>query len=209
MTELQFTPSSTVPQAESKATTGSIWTRIFLGLFVGIALLIAAAVVALPIAGKLFEVRAFRSPTSSMCPTICLDERFLASMNAYRGGVPKRGDVILHSAAQSASLFTKRVVGIAGDTVSPGAHNEVLVNGKPLVLPGVCGRPANSDAQRSDNPPFDAVEVPDGHLFVLGDNSSNSYDSRFYGPIAVDQVRGKPLLLYWSPDTSRIGCAIR
>jgi signal peptidase I len=129
VTELQFTPSSTVPQAESKATTGSIWTRIFLGLFVGIALLIAAAVVALPIAGKLFEVRAFRSPTSSMCPTICLDERFLASMNAYRAAPPKRNDVVLHSTPQSASLFTKRVIGIAGDTVSPGAQNEVLVNG--------------------------------------------------------------------------------
>ena len=208
MTELQFTPSPTVPRTDYRATTSSVWTRIFLGLFVGIALLIAAAFVTLPVAGKLFEVRAFRSPTSSMCPTICLDERFLASMNAYRASPPERNAVVLHSTPQSTSLFTKRVIGVAGDTVSPGAHNEILVNGKPLTLPAACGKPTKQYALSSENPPFKAVKIPVGYLFVIGDNLTNSYDSRFFGLVALDQVKGKPLFLYWSPGTSRIGCLI-
>jgi signal peptidase I len=209
VTELQFTPSPTVPQADYRATTSSVWKRIFLGLFVGIALLIAAAFVVLPIAGKLFEVRAFRSPASSMCPTICLDERFLASMNAYRGGAPKRGDVIMHTSPQNAAPFIKRVIGVGGDIVSPGVHNEVLVNGRPLPQPAVCGNPLRSDVSNAENPPFEAVKIPDGYLFVVGDNLSNSYDSRFFGLVALNQVKGKPLFLYWSPGTSRIGCPIR
>jgi len=44
---------------------------------------------------------------------------------------------------------------------------------------------------------------------VVGDNLSNSYDSRFFGLVALNQVKGKPLILYWSPGTSRIGCPIR
>jgi signal peptidase I len=130
-------------------------------------------------------------------------------MNAYRRKSPERGEVILHSTAQSAAFFIKRVVGIAGDTVSPGAHNEVLVNGNPLVQPAVCGKPVKEDVPDSESPPFKAVKVPDGYLFVLGDNLRNSYDSRYFGFVAINQVKGKPLFLYWSPGTSRIGCPIR
>jgi signal peptidase I len=208
VTELQLTPSSGVQQPQTKASAGLILGRIVLGVLVGVGLLLAAAVIALPIAGKLFEIRAFHTPSNSMCPAICIDERFFASMNAYRGTPPKRGDVILHRTAESAVLFTKRVVGIAGDTVSPGLHNEVLVNGKRLGQVGMCGKPS-VDAQQSDGPPFNSVKVPDGELFVLGDNFSNSYDSRFFGPITVDQVRGRPVLIYWSPESSRVGCRIR
>ena len=209
MTELQLTPSPGIPRTQSKTSTGFLLVRIAIGLLAGITLLVAAAVVALPFAGRVFEVKAFRSPTSSMCPTICLDEYFLASMNAYRGTPPNRGDVILHSTAQSVALFTKRVVGVAGNTVSPGPHNEVLVNGRPLPEPMVCGKPVKPDVRDSVNPPFETVKIPDGYLFVVGDNLSNSYDSRFFGLVALNQVKGKPLFLYWSPGTSRIGCPIR
>jgi signal peptidase I len=175
----------------------------------GIALLIAAMVVALPFAVGAFAIRAFRTPSSSMCPTICLDERFLASMNAYATQPPARGEVILHSAADGKTLFTKRVIGIAGDVVSPGAHNALVINGHPLDQPKVCGRPPTDDTSASENSPFKTVKVPPNHLFVVGDNLSNSYDSRHYGVIALDQVKGKPLFLYWSSGNSRIGCRIR
>ena len=129
-------------------------------------------------------------------------------MNAYRGVAPKRGDVIIHSVPQSAAPYVKRVIGIAGDTVSPGPHNEVLVNGNPLILPPACGNPIREKTPRSENPAFTAVKIPDGSLYVVGDNLQNSYDSRFYGLISLNQVKGKPLFLYWSPGTSRIGCPI-
>jgi signal peptidase I len=209
VTELQLTPSSRVPQSQSKTSANSLLARIIIGLLAGAAVLTGGAVAALPLVSTAFELKAFRSPTSSMCPTICLDERFLASMNAYRGRTPKRGDVIMHSTPQNPVLFIKRVIGVGGDLVSPGAHNEVLVNGRPLPQPGVCGKPMRSDGPESQNSLFEAVKIPEGYLFVIGDNLPNSYDSRFFGPVALNQVKAKPLFLYWSPGTSRIGCPIR
>jgi signal peptidase I len=209
MPELRLTPSSSVPQTPSKSSANFFPLKIIIGLLVGTALLVVGAFVALPLLATAFELKGFRSPTSSMCPTICVDEFFMASMNAYRGTPPNRGDVILHSTAQSATLFIKRVAGVAGDTVSPGAHNEVLVNGRPLPEPMVCGKPVKPDVRDSVNPPFETVKIPDGYLFVVGDNLSNSYDSRFFGLVALNQVKGKPSFLYWSPGTSRIGCPIR
>jgi signal peptidase I len=207
--EVQLTPSPGGPRTQGNATSGSLWIRIVLGLFLGLALLIAAAVVALPMMASLFEIKAFRGPTSSMCPTICVDERFLASMNAYRSVTPKRGDVVLHSTSKSPAPFIKRVIGVAGDTVSPGAHHQVLVNGSPLPKTLICGKPVLSDISDSENPAFESVKIPEGFLFVVGDNLTHSYDSRFFGLVAVNQVKGKPLFLYWSPGTSRIGCPIR
>ena len=207
MTELRLTPSPAASQPPTKASASSLLGKILLGFVATIGSLVATAVVALPLVGRFFEIRGFRTSSNSMCPTICIEERFFASMNAYRHAAPARGDVILHPAPQGEQLFIKRVVGIAGDTVSPGIHNEVLVNGKGLGRPAECGNPS-ADPQNSQGSPFNAVQVPNGQLFVLGDNLPNSYDSRFFGTIAVDQVRGKPLLVYWSPKTSRIGCAI-
>jgi signal peptidase I len=209
MPELQLTPSPGAPQAQAKTSTGILWARIFLGVVLGIGLLIVGALVALPIVSTAFELKGFHCPSSSMCPTICLDEYFLASMNAYRGRTPQRGDVIMHSAPKNAAPFIKRVIAVGGDVVSPGVHNEVLVNGNPLPQPPVCGKPVRSEVSDSGNPPFQAVKIPDGYFFVVGDNLSNSYDSRFFGLVALNHVKGKPLLLYWSPGTSRIGCPIR
>jgi signal peptidase I len=209
VSEPQLTPSSSVPETRSKRSPNSFPLKIVIGLLAGGALLVVGAFVALPMLATAFELKGFRSPTSSMCPTICIDEFFIVSMNAYRGRNPKRGDVVMHDTPQSPAPFVKRVIGIPGDTVSPGGHNEVLVNGSPLPQPSVCGKPLRSDISGSDNPPFQAVKIPEGYLFVVGDNLSNSYDSRFYGLVALHQVKGKPLFLYWSPGTSRIGCPIR
>ena len=209
MSKLQLTPSQVLQQPQPKGSTTVLWRRIVLGLVLVGGLLMIGVVVGLPLVGKAFELKGLRCSSASMCPTICLDEHFLASMNAYRGRTPQRGDVILHSTPENAALFVKRIIAVGGDVVSPGVQNEVLVNGKPLPQPRVCGKPMRTDISDSGNLSFQAVKIPDGFFFVVGDNLSNSYDSRSFGLIGLNQVKGKALLLYWSPETSRIGCAIR
>jgi len=158
--------------------------------------------------------RAFKIPSASMCPTICEGERIVADMDAFLKNAPQRGDIILldfHSA--HGPFYIKRIVGIAGDIVSE-RDGTVLVNGKPIKDHGhsqVCGKPKEESPTRGEEPLFDPVIVPESSFFVVGDNSSNSYDSRIpgFGLATPDQIKGRPLHIYWSTDTSRIGCAVR
>ncbi len=158
--------------------------------------------------------RAYKVSSASMCPTICEGERIVADMDAYLKNSPQRGDVILldfHS--EHGPLFIKRVVGVAGDIVSE-REGKVLVNGRPFDeqgLPKVCGRLRNESSMKGEEPRFDPVTVPASSLFVVGDNSSNSYDSRIpgFGMATSDQAKGRPVHIYWSTDKSRIGCTVR
>ncbi len=158
--------------------------------------------------------RAFKVSSASMCPTICEGERIVADMDAYLKSSPQRGDVIMldfHS--EHGALFIKRVVGIPGDIVSE-RDGALLVNGKAMRengLPQVCEKPKDESLTRGEEPRFDPVHVPASSFFVIGDNSSNSYDSRIpgFGLATPHQIKGRPLHIYWSTEKSRIGCAIR
>jgi signal peptidase I len=85
------------------------------------------------------------------------------------------------------------------------------VNGQSISLPEPCGHGETKNDSVSAAIHFDAVKVPQDSLFVIGDNLNNSFDSRFpeFGFVNLDQVRGKPLYLYWSLEKSRIGCPVR
>jgi signal peptidase I len=151
---------------------------------------------------------AFLVPSKSMCPTICEGERIVADRNAYKKNLPKRGDLVLVKHQLFNELVIKRLVGVPGDLVSTGPNNIVLVNAIPVVTPAICGKPPASNEAVDLHPTFEAVKVPDGKYFVLGDNLDNSFDSRFsqFGFVQGDEIKGKPLFLYWSRSFSRIGC---
>jgi signal peptidase I len=153
---------------------------------------------------------AFKVPTASMCPTICPGERFVADLHAYRTEPPQRGDLILIKNSSSDSLLVKRVVGIAGDTVSPGADGSVLVNGQQFHPPAPCGAPAWQKEDSADYSIFQSTTVPKGTFFVVGDDLAASFDSRYpeFGAATLGMVKGRPLYLYWSPGKSRIGCRL-
>ncbi len=158
--------------------------------------------------------RAFRVPSNSMCPTICDGDRILGDMNAYLKTAPKRGDLIMFDfQTKRGPLFIKRIVGVGGDTVSE-KDGTILINGKPLARGAssqVCGKPTGESSPTDGLPRFQPVTVPTASFFVVGDNSANSYDSRIpgFGFVTPDQVKGRPVYIYWSPDSSRIGCAVR
>jgi signal peptidase I len=153
----------------------------------------------------------FKVSSASMCPTICLGERIVADMNAYKSTPPQRGGLILLAYKSSPALFIKRVIGIPGDVVEPGPNRDILVNGKPLTLPEVCGNPVVQKDDADEYPVFKRTRVQKGTFFVVGDNLGHSFDSRVpeFGSVVLDQIRGKPLYFYWSSGHSRIGCPIR
>jgi signal peptidase I len=177
-----------------------------------LALALTAPVIILNLYGEL-PVRAFKIPSASMCPTICVGERIIADMRAYQSHSAQRGDLILLQHPSSRALFVKRVVGLPGDTLAPAPDGSILVSGQPFVAPLPCGEPLAHPPQVNlqEYAGFHSMQLPQGAYFVVGDNIAASFDSRVpeFGPVTADMIRGRPLFLYWSPNFHRVGCMLR
>ena len=154
---------------------------------------------------------AYKIPSRSMCPTICVGDRIVVDTNAYRSRDPRRGDVIALKHSTSEGPFLKRIIGLPGDVLAPGPNATVFVNGRTFVPPSPCGMPKWPKDEPFDYSEFHSIKVPEGTYFVVGDNFGNSFDSRVvqFGPVTRQMIVGKPLYFYWSPTHSRIGCEIR
>lgn len=166
---------------------------------------------------RTFVVQVFYIPSRSMEPTLQEDDRMVVEKLTYRVREPRRGEVIVFAGDEPLTLedtsagarilrgvgqfigvvpadardFVKRVVGLPGDTVEI-EDGIVLVNGVEINEPYVL----NKD-DRSGGP----WEVPEGALFVLGDNRPNSADSRFgLGFVEIDDVVGRAAYVLWPPD---------
>jgi signal peptidase I len=170
--------------------------------------LAAALVLALFI--RTFVVQAFKIPSGSMIPTLLIGDHILVNKFVYGVrlpilgtevlpvGEPHRGDVVVFIYPQDESKdFIKRVVGVAGDSIEV-RDKRLYVNGKAAVdshARFVEGEDGEFVSPRDNFGPF---KVPPGYIFVMGDNRDRSYDSRFWGPVALDKVKGKAFLIYWS-----------
>ncbi|MGH9023932.1 MAG: signal peptidase I, partial [Acidimicrobiia bacterium] len=173
-----------------------------------------AAVIALVV--RTLLAQAFFIPSESMVSTLLVGDRVLVSRISYRIHEPRRGDVVVFEspygkaptkqAAPPARVlrfvleglglrqpstddFIKRVIGRPGESVE-GRDGTILVNGRPLTEPYLAERPNGS---------FDPVVVPEGHLWVMGDNRNASSDSRVFGPIKKSKVVGRAILRIWPP----------
>jgi signal peptidase I len=150
---------------------------------------------------RAISIRAFKVPSESMSPTIRFGDRIVANMQAYAKNKPSRGDLVLFLFSPNNTLLLKRVEGVEGDTIEID-HDNVILNGVPVQEPYL--ETANSAADTSGND-FGPKKVPEGAIYVMGDNRRNSYDSRYFGVVKLSQVRGKALFIYWSADRTRIG----
>ena len=150
---------------------------------------------------KEFVVRSYKIPAGSMIPTLLVGDHILVDNLIYRlGNHPERGDIIVFRFPEDEEKdFIKRVVGTPGDTIQL-RNKAVLVNGVVLddnpftqrVDPGIIDGTINP----RDN--FGPVTVPDGAYFVMGDNRDQSLDSRFWGFVRQEKIRGKAFCIYWS-----------
>ena len=182
---------------------------ILLGLFLCIPVLLLFT---LGIAKKIYDLKGFHIPSDALCPSICQGEYVFASMNAYVHRAPARGDVVMFAVEGENYLLVKRIIASAGEVVSQKG-DKILVNGQVVHLPGetkVCGNIPHPTESLEDVLPFEPVTVPPGSYFVVGDNLNKSNDSRTpgFGFVALNKIRGKPLLIYMSSHTSRIGCGV-
>ena len=159
-----------------------------------------------------FVVQAFKIPSGSMLPTLQIGDHILVNKFVYGVrvpyfgtlivpvGKPRRGDVVVFIYPQDEDKdFIKRVVGVEGDSVEV-RDKRLFVNGEPVADPYARfaeGEDGRTVAPRDNFGPF---KVPAGYIFVMGDNRDRSYDSRFWGPVSLDKVKGKAFLIYWSWD---------
>ncbi len=158
-----------------------------------------------------FIVQAFKIPSGSMLPTLQIGDHLLVNKFIYgvkmpvNGATlipwktPERDDIVVFRFPKDRSIdYIKRVIGVAGDTIE--------IKDKQLYLNGaLTNNPhahfTGNDIMKASNGPRDnmgPVTVPEGHIFVMGDNRDNSYDSRFWGFVDVNEVLGKAFILYWS-----------
>ena len=160
---------------------------------------------------RTFVVQAFKIPSGSMEPTLQIGDHILVnkfiygtkipftSINILPWESPRRGDVIVFIYPLDPDKdFIKRVIGVGGDTVRI-VHKKLFINGEEVSDPHAVYREDKiplAEAQKLDN--FGPVTVPQGDLFVLGDNRDRSLDSRFWGFVPLEDVRGKAFIIYWS-----------
>lgn len=125
----------------------------------------------------------------SMIPTLQDGEFVLVSKLNYQFGEPERGDIIVfHYPMDPQQELIKRVIGLPGDAIVV-QNGKVSVNGQVLDEPYIAATPAYSGDWM----------VPDGQLFVLGDNRNDSSDSHSWGFLPFEKVVGKAVVIYWPP----------
>jgi signal peptidase I len=136
--------------------------------------------------------------SESMVPTLEVWDRVLINKLAYDlGGEPERGDIVLFEDVEGGpDPLIKRVVGLPGDEIEV-KKRALYVNGERQEEPYV------NDRGRKRQGRYGPATVPEGHVFVMGDNRGNSLDSRVYGPVPEENLIGEAVFRFWPP--SRIG----
>jgi signal peptidase I len=177
--------------------------------------LVVAVLLALFI--RAFLVQAFTIPSGSMMETLLIGDYILVNKLLYGPEIPftdvhlpgfrdpARGDIIVFKYPNDeARDFIKRIVAVGGETVQV-RDNRVYVDGRALTEPYV--RPGSMAALPSAhcNYPYgcEPTVVPPGSYFVMGDNRDNSQDSRYWGFVKREKIRGKAFLIYWSWNGDR------
>ncbi len=184
----------------------------------------AAVVIALII--RTFLIQPYFIPSSSMLNTLQEGDRLFVTKFSYgihlpfidkeifSTGEPAHGDIIVFPFPKNPKIdYIKRVVGVAGDVIEV-RDKQFYRNGKPVHEDYAI----NKDPNILLNSPRDNMEpvtVPEGKVFVMGDNRDGSEDSRFWGFVDKDTIHGRAWIIFWSSTNwvnvqwSRIGTLLR
>lgn len=164
---------------------------------------------------RTFIAQPFKIPSSSMVPTLKPRDRIFVNKFIYGAKIPfinmrlpelrdpERGDIIVFlSPAEPKKFLVKRLIGKPGDVIEIKTPH-VYINGKfldePLILKSITYYPRGEYGKAGKS-----IKVPAGHYYVLGDNSLNSVDSRYWGFVPEKNLTGKVFLIHWPINRVRI-----
>lgn len=160
---------------------------------------------------RTFVIQAFKIPSGSMIPTLTIGDHLLVNKFIYGIRIPfvsgrflvfkepQRGDIIVFEYPEDPKRdFIKRVIAVGGDKIEI-KDKVVYVNDKAINEPYVVHKDKSIDMGPRDN--LSRRIVPKGKFFVMGDNRDQSHDSRFWGYVDFDKIKGKAFILYWSWDS--------
>lgn len=177
---------------------------------------------------RTFVVQAFKIPSGSMKPTLLVGDHLLVNKFIYGIKIPfidhivipikepKKGDIIVFKWPKDESKdFIKRVIGIEGDVIEikddilfingEEIHNDYIGefydddNSRAEKLEESLGGIRHYILDQSKNyQDFGPITVPTDSVFVMGDNRDNSEDSRYWGFVTLNKIKGKALIIYWS-----------
>ena len=188
MIESDLPPSADTPPApeEPSRTRSSAKSIVeWLGVILG-ALLVALLI-------KTFLLQAFYIPSRSMEPTLRIGDRVLVNKLSYKMHDINRGDIVVFERPpdeppDAIKDLIKRVIALPGETIS-SENGHVFIDGRPLEEPYL-----EAGTLTENLPP---TLVPEGMIFVMGDNRGDSRDSRYFGPIDEDLVVGRAFVRIW------------
>jgi signal peptidase I len=171
---------------------------------------------------RTFIVQAFKIPTGSMEENLLIGDHLLVNKFVFGPtvsplerallpiGTVKRGDIVVFKYPEEPDRdFIKRVIGLPGETVEV-REKKVLIDGKPLqewythfLQPAAAPSDVHEVTSFDVRERYGPVTVPANQYFVMGDNRDNSQDSRYWGFLPRDYIKGKALVIYWSYEAGR------
>jgi signal peptidase I len=155
---------------------------------------VLAVAVGLAFAVRAFVLQTYFIPSPSMEPTLLVGDRILVNKLSYHLHGVTRGDIVVFATPPKEKSdptikdLVKRVIGLPGDTIS-SSGGRVYINGKPLPEPWL---PAGTVTTG-----IATQRIPPNEYFVMGDNRSDSQDSRFFGPISRSLIVGRVVVRIW------------
>lgn len=149
---------------------------------------------------RAFVIEPFQIPTSSMVPTIEVGDRVFAEKITYKiDGYVKPGEIVtFQDPADRNITLIKRVIAVEGQTVDLSKDGHVIVDGHTLDETYTHDKPSLPLSSTLNNQSISfPYTVPPGYVWVMGDNRTNSADSRYFGAIPFDSITGHAFFTYW------------